>query len=124
MTLIDGNLCNGTVGNKSAQVYYASGAYPTDMTSIDIVQQRPVDHNKFAFGICVLQAWVHFLERLSRTGYRMDFKKCQCDGKEQDSIKTRKETIQKRFRVEAGLTVNRNLDEAAIEIMVILPVFY
>jgi hypothetical protein len=37
----------------------------------------------------------------------MDFKKCQGRGKEQDLIKTREETIQKRFRVEVGLAVDK-----------------
>jgi hypothetical protein len=94
------------------------------MTSIDIVQQRPVDHNKFAFGLCILQASVRFLECLLRMGYRMDFNKCQCRGKEKDLIKTWKETIQKLFRVAVVLTVNINLDEAAFQIMVILRVLY
>jgi hypothetical protein len=77
------------------------------MNRIDVVQQRLVDHNTFAFGLCILQAWVSFLEGLLHVSCRMDFKKCEPCGKEQDLIRSRKETIKKLFRIEVGLPVDR-----------------
>ncbi|KAJ4437537.1 hypothetical protein ANN_17682 [Periplaneta americana] len=107
MTMVDGKVCNTVVENKSAQVCYICGASPKHMNDIDSVQQRTVDHKSFSFGLSILHAWIRFLECLLHVAYRLDFKKWQARGKDNEIMKLRKESIQKSFRAKMGLIIDR-----------------
>ncbi|KAJ4430721.1 hypothetical protein ANN_19312 [Periplaneta americana] len=107
MTMVDGEVCNTVMENKSAQVCYICGASPKHMNDIDSVQQRTVDHKSFSFGLSILHAWIRFLECLLHVAYRLDFKKWQARGKDNEIMTLLKESIQKSFRAKMGLIIDR-----------------
>jgi hypothetical protein len=63
----------------------------------------------FAFGLPIPHAQIYFSECLLHMTNRMDFKKWQACGKDQDSMEIRKETIQKQLEIQTGLADNPKL---------------
>jgi hypothetical protein len=108
LTLIDGKICNAVTSTSSAQVCYVCGAAPKQMNRIDEIVKRDVDITTYRFGLSTLHVWIRFLDRFRHISYRLEIKKWQVRGEEdQRKAQNKKETIQDLFKKEMGLLVHK-----------------
>lgn len=107
LTMIDGKVCNAMSDNKSAQKCYICGAGPKDKNNLNTIKHRPIDPSTLSFGLSSLHAWIRFFECLIHVAYRLDFKKWQARGDDQEMLKEKKKEIQTKFRQEMGLLIDQ-----------------
>lgn len=106
LTMVDGKVCNTLSGTKSSQTCYICKATPRNMnlepnkTSIDI--------ENYGFGLSTLHAWIRCFECLLHICYKLNLKSWQAKGTQAKAeIEERKAEIQKKFKLELGLIVDR-----------------
>ncbi|XP_065092812.1 uncharacterized protein LOC135713609 [Ochlerotatus camptorhynchus] len=107
LTMVDGKVCNAVTGNKSSQTCYICNATPKLMNNLDSVTERVENSDAFQFGLSTLHAWIRFMEYFLHLSYRLEIKKWQVRGQNVQAMKIRKNQIQKRFKVETGLIVDK-----------------
>lgn len=107
LTMVDGKVCSALTGTKSAARCYICQAKPTQMNNLQKVRELPVDENSFQFGLSTLHAWIRFLEYFLSVSYRLDVKKWSPRGEHREKMLKRKAIIQKRFKLELGLHVDK-----------------
>ena len=107
LTMIDGKVCNALTSTASAQRCYLCGVTPKAMNNIDEIQQRATDANSFQFGISSLHAWIRFMEYFLHVAYRLNIRKWQIKGLDVQQVKERKIEIQRRFKCEVGLNIDK-----------------
>lgn len=106
LTMVDTKVCNALTGTKSAQKCYICGSTPKDTNSIQ--STRPPNENTYSFGISSLHAWIRSFEALLHIAYRIEIKKWQIRGpKNKARLEERKKEIQKLFKREVGLIVDK-----------------
>ncbi|KAG5881960.1 hypothetical protein JTB14_020524 [Gonioctena quinquepunctata] len=103
-TMIDGKVCNAITATESAQCCYLCQATSKDFNNIDAILKREIN------GLSTLHAWIRFFECCLHVGYKLNIKKWQaraCNLNDKESVKNRKEVIQKGFRLRLGLIVDQ-----------------
>lgn len=99
--MVDTKVCNALTGTKSAQTCYICGSTPIHST-------RSPPENTYSFGISRLHVWIQSFEALLHIAYRIEIKKWQIRGPENKArLEERKKTIQKLFKRELGLIVDK-----------------
>ncbi|XP_078051617.1 uncharacterized protein LOC144477751, partial [Augochlora pura] len=107
-TMIDGKVCNAATSTASMQRCYLCNATSKDFNNIDRMLEKETNTNNLSFGLSTLHAWIRFFECCLHISYRLDIKKWQGrSAVEKVSIEERKKNIQKGFRIELGLIVDR-----------------
>lgn len=107
MTMVDGKVCNSVTSTKSAQRCYICGATSSQMNDIEKSISRSTNNDNFQFGLSTLHAWIRFYEYFLHISYRLDIEKWQARGADRDRLLKRKQNVQKRFRIEMGLIVDK-----------------
>lgn len=106
LTMVDGKLCNILTDTKSSQTCYICGATPKSMNNKPDLKHAKKEN--YGFGLSTLHARIRAFECLLHIGYKLKTKQWQVRGKEQqEEIKIRKLEIQKRFKSEMGLDVDK-----------------
>lgn len=106
-TMIDGSICNVVSGTRSSQTCYICGAKPSDMNKTGIENRTP-DISQYKYGLSTLHAWIRSFECVLHIAYRLPFKTWQVRSADHKSIlKERKENIQKAFKEQLGLIVDK-----------------
>lgn len=107
LTMVDGKVCNALTGTKSSQRCYICGATPKLMNAINPLVSHDIKEN-YDFGISPLHAWIRSLECFIHISYRLIIKKWAITTDEhKEEIKNRKMEIQKKFKDEMGLIIDR-----------------
>jgi len=107
-TMIDGKVCNSVSGTTSSQRCFLCGATSKDFNNIDYVLTKKVNEENFKFGMSTLHAWIRFFECCLHLSYKLGIKKWQaCTVEEKNLTEERKHVIQKGFRLQLGLVVDR-----------------
>ncbi|XP_058446016.1 uncharacterized protein LOC131427109 [Malaya genurostris] len=109
-TMVDGKVCSAvteTSSSQSSSRCYICQAKPTDMNNIQKVCQRSVNVSSYQFGLSTLHAWIRFLEYFLHVAYRLDLKKWQVRGEDKIKIIERKKNLQKRFKIEMGMNIDK-----------------
>ncbi|XP_011688441.1 PREDICTED: uncharacterized protein LOC105450347 [Wasmannia auropunctata] len=107
-TMIDSKVCSAVPGTKSAQRCYLCGATSKEFNNIDEILQKKVTETNVRFGISMLHAWIRFFECCLHLSYKLEIKKWQANTKREKRItEDRKKVIQKGFRLQLGLIVDR-----------------
>ena len=105
LTMIDGKICSALSNTKSSQTCYICGLTPKQMNS---KENKPVIPENYGFGLSTLHAWIRSFECLLHISYKLNIKSWQAKGSElKDAVKERKAEIQRRFKLEMGLIVDR-----------------
>lgn len=107
-TMVDGKVCNSITGTKSALQCYICGLTSRNFNDLEKVKTTNIDHSNLDFGLSVLHGWVRFFESLLHLSYKLPIRKWQVREKnEKEIVSSRKSLIQKKFRNEIGLIVDR-----------------
>ncbi|XP_071581303.1 uncharacterized protein [Temnothorax nylanderi] len=107
-TITDGKVCNAVTSTPSTLRCYLCGATSKDFNNIDKILTRDVEETNLCFGMSTLHAWIRLFECLLHLSYKLSLKKWQARTKdEKELISQRKADIQKGFRSELGLIVDR-----------------
>lgn len=105
-TMIDGKVCNALTETSSSQKCYICGATPKLMN--DESREFVANRNNLGFGLSTLHAWIRSFECLLHISYRLEIKKWQVrDAADKANVKQRAADIQKRFKNEMGLIVDK-----------------
>lgn len=107
LTMIDGKICNAITLTASAQRCYLCGAKPKEMNDIDAVKRRLTDASALNFGLSSLHAWIRFMEYFLHVSYRLNIRKWQARGSDLALVKERKTDIQRKFKIEMGLNIDK-----------------
>jgi len=108
LTMINGKVCNAVSSTLSAQRCYLCGATSKQFNQIDEIIKKELNENYLRFGLSTLHAWIRFFECCLHLSYKLDIKKWQTRNKEEKQmIENRKAMIQKGFRLQLGLIVDR-----------------
>lgn len=73
LTMVDGKVCN-TISSTSGMRCYICKATISEMNSIYSLQENPAQAETYKFGLCVLHAYIRFLECLLHIAYRLELK--------------------------------------------------
>lgn len=107
-TMIDNKVCNAVSGTKSTQRCYLCGATSKDFNNLDEILQKEVTEINLRFGMSTLHAWIRLFECCLHLSYRLKIKKWQVRTEEEKKITEEcKKVIQKGFRLQLGLIVDR-----------------
>ncbi|XP_071635291.1 uncharacterized protein [Temnothorax longispinosus] len=105
LTMIDGN---ALTSNSSTQRCYLCQATSKDFNKIDLILSKPINEKSFEFDLSSLHAWIRCFECCLHLSYKLEIKKWQArQDHEKKSVQTRKENIQKGFKKELGLIVDK-----------------
>lgn len=86
---------------------YLCKAKPTEMNNIDKVRERVVNEMAYQFGLSTLHARIRFFEYFLHVAYRLEIKKWQARGEDKEKVAELKKKIQKRFKIELGLNIDK-----------------
>lgn len=86
---------------------YLCKAKPTEMNNIDKVRERVVNELAYQFGLSTLHARIRFFEYFLHVAYRLEIKKWQARGEDKEKVAELKKKIQKRFKIELGLNIDK-----------------
>lgn len=87
---------------------YLCGATSKDFNDIDKILKREVNERNLRFGVSTLHAWIRLFECLLHLSYKLSLKKWQARTEnEKKLVSQRKTEIQKGFKSELGLIVDR-----------------
>lgn len=107
-TMIDGKVCNAVSGTTSSQRCFLCGATSKYFNDIDYVLTKKVNEKNLQFGMSTLHAWIRFFECCLHLSYKLGIKKWQARTVEEKNLtEERKLVIQKGFRLQLGLVVDR-----------------
>lgn len=107
LTMVDGKVCSSLTETKSSARCYICKAKPTQMNNLKAVKRLPLDVDNCKFGLSTLHAWIRFMEYLLKIAYRLKLKKWAPRGADKLAMLKRKREIQKRFKVELGLHIDK-----------------
>lgn len=107
LTMVDGKICSSLTDTSSAARCYICNATPIEMNNLEEERQLELDENNFRFGLSTLHAWIRFMEYLLKVAYRLKVKKWAPRGAARAKMLKRKEKIQRKFKIELGLHVDK-----------------
>lgn len=107
LTMIDGKVCNSITNTLSSMRCYLCGATSKEFNDIDKMLQRPINKDRFEFGISSLHAWIRFFECCLHVAYKLEIQKWQGRKEDKENIDRRKKNIQQGFRDRLGLLVDQ-----------------
>ena len=105
-TMIDGKICNAVTGTKSTQTCYICGS--TSKKRQEDIPSSAINIENYCFGLSTLHAWIRTFECLLQIAYKLQIKKWQIRDQNEKKLKEiRKAEIQKRYKDELGLNVDK-----------------
>lgn len=108
LTMIDGKVAQVLTNTPSSASCTICKATPTQMNNLERVAARPEDENAFKYGLSTLHAWIRCMEMILHIGYNSEFQKWSALTENYKAIKKlKKANIQKRFREELGLIIDK-----------------
>ena len=108
VTMLDGKAVNAITDTKSSQACNVCSATPKEMNDLVKVRSKPADEKAITLGLSTLHMLLRSFEFILHLGYKLENKKFQARTQEEkDSVQNRKYVIQRRFREELSLVVDR-----------------
>ena len=110
ITMIDGKVQTALSDiTNSTQCCSICGVSPKKMNDIDnLIKNKDISEEGLKYGLSTLHSWIRFLECMLHLAYRQDIRKWQARGlQDQESVKSTKERIQKEFKQQIGLVVDK-----------------
>lgn len=108
LTMIDGKIAQVLTNTPSCSTCTICKATPTQMNDLKRVAARPVNENAFKYGLSTLHAWIRCMEMILHISYNYQFQKWSATKEDHQRIKKeKKQSVQKRFREELGLNIDK-----------------
>lgn len=108
LTMIDGKVAQVLTDTPSGSTCTICGATPRLMNDLSKVTARPENENAYQYGLSTLHAWIRCMEMILHISYNLSFKTWSASTEENKRLKKeKKEVVQKRFREELGLIVDK-----------------
>lgn len=108
LTMVDGKVAQVLTDTSSGAVCTICGAKPTEMNNLEKVRNKPVDESAYQYGLSTLHSWIRFMELILHVSYNLSFEKWSATTAEnKESKKQKKLYIQRRFREELGLNIDK-----------------
>lgn len=108
LTMIDTKVCNSLTNTTSAMRCYLCNCTSKEFNDIEKMLKEKVDTDNLKFGLSTLHCWIRCFEFLLHLSYKLENEKWQARSDEQKkSVEIRKENIQKAFKKELGLNVDK-----------------
>lgn len=108
LTMIDGKVAQVLTETPSGSTCTICGATPRLMNDLLKVTARPENESAYQYGLSTLHAWIRCMEMVLHICYNLDFKTWSATTEEKKKLKKeKKEFVQKRFREELGLIIDK-----------------
>lgn len=108
LTMIDGKVAQVLTDTPSGSTCTICGATPRLMNDLSKVTARPDNESAYQYGLSTLHAWIRCMEMILHISYNLSFKTWSASTEEKKRLKKeKKELVQKRFREELGLIIDR-----------------
>lgn len=106
--MVDGKVVQVLINTPFASTCNVCRAKPSEMNDLNRITRKVANEETYRFGLSTLHAWIRFMELVLHISYNLSFKKWYAIT---DVYKKEKETkkryIQKRFRNELGLIIDK-----------------
>ena len=108
LTMVDTKVCNSLTDTTSAMRCYLCNNTSKDFNNIEEMLKAKVTTDNLRFGLSTLHCWIRCFEFLLHLSHKLENEKWQARSTNQkESVKTRKENIQKAFKKQLGLNVDK-----------------
>lgn len=108
LTMVDGKVVKTLTNTTSCAVCTICNASPKQMNDIPSTIKRTENENALQYGMSTLHAWIRCMEMILHLSYNLDFQKWSAISKEHQVLKKcKKKLVQKRFREELGLIIDK-----------------
>lgn len=107
-TMIDTKVCNSLTNTSSAQRCYLCQLTSKNFNNIDEIINIPIVEEHLKFGLSSLHCWIRCFEFVLHLSYKLENQKWQARKEEEKkTVEKRKENMQKAFKKELGLNVDK-----------------
>ena len=105
--MIDGKVAQALTDTPSGSTCTICGATPRQMNDLTKVASRPENENSYQYGLSTLHAWIRCMEMILHISYNLSFQTWVATSEEKKLLKQEKILVQKRFREELGLIIDK-----------------
>ena len=105
--MIDGKVTRVITDTPPSSAYTVCLENPIEMNNLDLVRSKQDEREIYRFGLSTLHCLIRFMKCVLHISYNLDFLKCSARTKEKERKNERKTAIQRKFRDELGLLIDK-----------------